>query len=201
MRWLYNDCRSLPSRKAVVQARLKEVMSECSKCGVTVESGQQVCSTCATLGLASSPGTMHLRVDAATLRLRRARQDEARAQLPEWSVNLHSRGLSERLNFVEGTQVILGRTAVVGQQERYLDLDRYGGRQRGVSRRHAVLRFANGQVTLTDLNSLNGTSINLQKLEPQRPYLLRNGDQIMVGALSIVIYVNVKQPVPPCTSE
>jgi hypothetical protein len=169
-------------------------MIACSKCGAMIETSRRTCLKCGTVDPNTSiPGTMHLRGDANELRSRRTHQQETRSGLPDWSVHLQIRGLSERLKFVESTEVILGRSDLVSERETYIDLGRYGGRQRGVSRQHAVLRFATGQVMLTDLNSLNGTSINFNKLEPNRPYLLHSGDRIMVGALSIVIEFNINQ--------
>src|SRR4029434_6131045 len=48
-----------------------------------------------------------------------------------------------------------------------------------VSRRHAEIRFADGQYTITDLKSFNGTLINDQRITETVP--LFDGDQIQLG--------------------
>jgi hypothetical protein len=54
-----------------------------------------------------------------------------------------------------------------------------------VSRRHAhIIRARNGYF-IRDLDSSNGTLVNDRLLPPQRPRLLRNGDQITIGEVVI----------------
>jgi len=50
-----------------------------------------------------------------------------------------------------------------------------------VSRKHAVIRLANGQVTLTDLGSANGTEINDRALNPNEPVVLQKNDTVTLG--------------------
>ena len=54
-----------------------------------------------------------------------------------------------------------------------------------VSRRHARITKGRGGYFIADLGSSNGTTVNGFSLEPQRAYLLRNGDQIKVGLVVI----------------
>jgi hypothetical protein len=93
----------------------------------------------------------------------------------------------ERFIFEEGTEIILGRTDLLTTDPGHFDLTRYGGHDRGVSRTHALLRFSGDAITLTDLNSSNGTFVNTQRLEPQKPYALHTGDELMLGSLSMVV--------------
>lgn len=62
-----------------------------------------------------------------------------------------------------------------------------------VSRRHALIRVHAGQVTLEDLNSSNGTSVNGIKI--QGVVDLRPGDRISLGR-SIIIALEGPLPVP-----
>ncbi|MBL8202807.1 MAG: FHA domain-containing protein [Blastocatellia bacterium] len=51
-----------------------------------------------------------------------------------------------------------------------------------VSRRHARIFSQNNQFWIEDLGSLNGTVINRQhRLQRGKPYLLKDGDEIIVG--------------------
>ncbi len=51
-----------------------------------------------------------------------------------------------------------------------------------ISRRHAVIRVDAGAITITDLNSTNGTFLDAAPLLPRRPYPLADGSIITFGA-------------------
>lgn len=50
-----------------------------------------------------------------------------------------------------------------------------------VSRMHAAFAYTGGNCTLTDLNSTNGTFLNGQRLEPDKPMPVNDGDAILFG--------------------
>src|SRR6185312_2868057 len=50
-----------------------------------------------------------------------------------------------------------------------------------VSRRHAEVKYANGQYILHDLGSTNGTFINEVRLKPANPQTLKLNDQVRFG--------------------
>ena len=50
-----------------------------------------------------------------------------------------------------------------------------------VSRRHATMQASNGQYTITDHGSSNGTYVNGVKIGPQTPQPLRPGDELNIG--------------------
>jgi NADPH-dependent 2,4-dienoyl-CoA reductase/sulfur reductase-like enzyme len=52
-----------------------------------------------------------------------------------------------------------------------------------VSRRHAMIRFANGCYLLRDLGSRNGTFLNGKRLEPYSDHLLHQHDKIRIGTV------------------
>ncbi len=98
------------------------------------------------------------------------------------------------LHFVETGQVlpltgngrfVLGRPTPGLHDQPDIDLTPYGAYERGVSRLHAVLKVVPGQVSLTDLNSSNGTRINDQQLLPHKQYPLSNGDRVSLGKLEL----------------
>lgn len=64
-----------------------------------------------------------------------------------------------------------------------VDLGLDGGFDAGVSRRHAILSYANGVYMIEDLGSANGSFVNDQRLNPQRPTRLRSGDELKCGTL------------------
>ena len=50
-----------------------------------------------------------------------------------------------------------------------------------------------GKVHVIDLESVNGTALNGETLQPQLPYAVKDGDRITVGSINIVI----RQVSPP----
>ena len=147
---------------------------------------QVVCLNCGNLLFDPSSSTVHIRIDPSLLRLRRNRPQETTTVGLERTLRLQIRGLTERLTFEEGTEIVLGRADVHQPVGARLDLTRYGAHDRGVSREHAVLRFREGELTVTDLGSVNGTSLNMKRLAPNQPHPLQDGDEILLGRLSIV---------------
>jgi hypothetical protein len=68
-----------------------------------------------------------------------------------------------------------------------LNLNPYGGREKGVSRVHAALRRDRSQVLLIDLGSTNGTRLNGKPLAAHQPIRVENGDEIRLGRLMLTI--------------
>jgi len=66
-----------------------------------------------------------------------------------------------------------------------------------VSGRHAAIEFQEDQYVLIDQNSTNKTLLNGTELEPQKPYQLKNGDQISFDAYSFIFELEEIQPPPP----
>jgi pSer/pThr/pTyr-binding forkhead associated (FHA) protein len=54
------------------------------------------------------------------------------------------------------------------------------------SRRHATIRYENGQYYLYDHHSANGTFVNGQQIEDTSPYLLHNEDHVGIGEHELV---------------
>ncbi len=51
-----------------------------------------------------------------------------------------------------------------------------------ISRKHALIRIAEGKITVEDIGSLNGTYVNRgARLQPGSPVELKSGDEIIIG--------------------
>ncbi len=85
-------------------------------------------------------------------------------------------------------EIVLGRF-VVGEPPPTVDLTEYHAHLLGVSRKHAVIRFSHEGPVLEDLNSQNGTWLNEERLDPNKPYPLRHSDQIRLGQLILFVYL------------
>jgi FHA domain-containing protein len=69
-----------------------------------------------------------------------------------------------------------------------IDLMEYGAREKGISRRHAMLCRISNKLSIVDLNSTNGTYLNGLRLVPERPFFLQDGDEICFGKMPCHIH-------------
>ncbi len=85
----------------------------------------------------------------------------------------------------------IGRLDSGSPEQPDIDLTVYGALDRGVSRIHAAIeRIDEDILALVDLKSGNGTYLNGLKLEPGRPHILHDGDEMRFGNLAVHIYFN-----------
>ncbi len=61
------------------------------------------------------------------------------------------------------------------------------------STRHATIRCANGQFTLQDMKSTNGTYVNGRRLEPNSPTQLTDGDKVRFGGYTVNLVIAQRQ--------
>jgi pSer/pThr/pTyr-binding forkhead associated (FHA) protein len=94
----------------------------------------------------------------------------------------------ERVNITVDLEAILGRKDESANLFPDLDLTPYGALDKGVSRKHAVLRRNGDTLTVIDLGSANGTYLNGLKLAPNQPHVVRDGDEVRFGKLTSHIY-------------
>jgi pSer/pThr/pTyr-binding forkhead associated (FHA) protein len=83
---------------------------------------------------------------------------------------------------------VLGRSDNTSTQKPDLDLTPYGALEKGVSRIHAAIERSEDTLTLIDMGSANGTHLNGQRLIPDQPRVLRDGDEIRLGKLVAHVY-------------
>jgi pSer/pThr/pTyr-binding forkhead associated (FHA) protein len=97
-------------------------------------------------------------------------------------------GAGEKIKLPRTPRIVLGRADAKSAQLPDVDLAPYNAIAKGVSRFHAAIEIGVDFVTLTDLNSRNGTSLNGAVLIPHQPRIVRDGDQIGLGDLIANIY-------------
>jgi pSer/pThr/pTyr-binding forkhead associated (FHA) protein len=93
------------------------------------------------------------------------------------------------LDFSDAGGFVVGRSDSKSSYVPDVDLSACQALENGVSRRHAVLIRCRDMLHLLDLNSVNGTQINGERLSPEIPYLLCPGDQILLGSLALTVEV------------
>jgi pSer/pThr/pTyr-binding forkhead associated (FHA) protein len=57
-----------------------------------------------------------------------------------------------------------------------------------ISRYHVTFTFKNHQILLEDLQSVNGTYVDGERLAPNQPYVLRGGEEIQVGDVRLIFH-------------
>jgi pSer/pThr/pTyr-binding forkhead associated (FHA) protein len=82
-------------------------------------------------------------------------------------------------------EIIVGREDPISGIFPEIDLTPYGGESGGVSRQHARINRANGQWTITDLNSTNYTRVDGNKIDPSLPVPIRDGARIQFGRIAV----------------
>ena len=101
---------------------------------------------------------------------------------------LRIRDKQESVVLKASKQVVLGRADDSNTRQPDLDLTPYGALEQGVSRNHVMILRSEHALTITDMGSANGTHLNGQRLVPDEPRLLRDGDEIRLGKLVTHIY-------------
>jgi len=82
---------------------------------------------------------------------------------------------------------ILGRSDSRSPYLPDIDLSTYDALEKGVSRRHAVLINYRNMIHIMDLGSVNGTLLNEERLQPDKPYPVQEGDTVSLGSLKLVL--------------
>jgi len=91
-------------------------------------------------------------------------------------------GVSYREMRFSEQRILIGRAAPGAKDPLQIDLSR----DESVSRRHAEIRWIGDGYSIVDLGSTNGTWVNGERIDPDQPLRLHDGDRIAVGRLSVL---------------
>ena len=97
-------------------------------------------------------------------------------------------GIRDRVTLNLVNEIRVGRADPDSEEAPDLDLTKYNGADKGVSRLHAVIQLTTHGIILIDLSSTNGTTLNNNRLPPDQPYLLQNGDEIRFGDMLLHVF-------------
>jgi hypothetical protein len=106
----------------------------------------------------------------------------------EAQILIHVRDASDPITLQPNKETTMGRLDANSSVKPDLDLTPYGALEKGVSRLHASIVRTDDTLTLIDKGSVNGTHLNGQRLSPNQPRVLRDGDEIRLGKLVAHIY-------------
>ena len=152
-------------------------MTTCQQCGQENAEGYNLCVKC---GLASPF------VNAPS----------QPTQQVSYSIRFLVEGEEIPLNLVPSQRAIMGRQAPFMLQLPDVDLTSYNAAEHGISRVHAVIDCSRTGLQITDLDSRNGTFVNGAKLHPYNAQILRHGDTVRLGSMSLEVIVKVDRRAP-----
>lgn len=166
-------------------------MITCPNCNEDNREGILFCTNCGFSLTAAMVG-------AATIPTRRVENDpdESSAKATWGSARfaqgsmiiLHIRDAAEPVTVEPAQRIIFGRSDNNSTYRPDVDLAPYGALEKGVSRQHAAMEINEDTLMLLDVGSSNGTFLNGQRLLPNQPRVLRDGDEVRLGKLVAHVY-------------
>lgn len=84
-------------------------------------------------------------------------------------------------------ELLIGRTDPDTGEAPDIDLEAQGAQDKGVSRKHASIVRRDGALQVLDLKAQNGTFLNGQRLVANQPRILRDGDDLRLGHLTLQV--------------
>jgi len=79
--------------------------------------------------------------------------------------------------------ILIGRTDLKNSIVVDIDVNNYGGYDKGVSRKHALLLYSNNTYFIEDRESTLGTFVNKKKLQKGMQTTIKGGDEIRFANL------------------
>lgn len=148
---------------------------ECAYCGAPLEGGKM------------DPTTEKMKNVTLPLSGQDASSESDRlsSAIPTGSIAIYIRGETKPIAVTAQGEFILGRHVTEGI-DNIIDLTPYGGLEKGVSRKHAIIRKIDIGYEIVDLYSTNGTWVNEKRLLPNKAYVLDSGIHIRLGQQLLV---------------
>lgn len=184
----------------------------CPNCGLVNQVGSLICERCSTsltgptagvTGALTSPAQddSSPKVGTAILGDGNPPQTEADDPAVQPGSSIFDDNMVLRLEVMNSTdglvvdprhETVIGRRDPATGMAPDIDLTAFSGYKLGVSRKHAVLRVRSNQLEILDLGSSNGTIVNGVRILPHEPRLLRDGDQLLMGKLTMRVHFQTK---------
>jgi hypothetical protein len=159
----------------------------CPVCKLVNDANATVCQHCQAPLNASYPTAPTTRRIDKTFEL----SEELREQItrehvpPPFGMSLYILISGETVALCKEREFFLGR-AEEASSPTVIDLSDFEAFEKGVSRRHAIIKVINDNYVLIDNNSSNGTWLNGDRLLPNNPHILTSGSVIQLGRLKLV---------------
>lgn len=130
---------------------------------------------------------------AMKLEADRRREEEEKAKVADAAKSIFYAGTKLKLEMNDTGTIIreVNRELVVGRADNVtdylpeIDLTPHGAYRLGLSRRHAIILLEGERLVVKDLNSRNGTFVNGVIVASGGTQILRDGDELRFGNLSM----------------
>lgn len=149
-------------------------LTTCTQCGQENVEGYTKCIKCGHVPVAATANAVP-------------------AQNVAYSVVFRVEGEELPLPMTPGQRAMMGRQAPFMLQLPDVDLTAFSAAEHGISRVHAVLDCTRTGIQITDLDSRNGTFVNGEKVHPYNAHILRHGDTVRLGSLSLEVVIKVER--------
>lgn len=164
-----------------VSPPMENTPDKCPNCGAAVNVGDLYCDVCGhdLPAVSGFPQPAQRPAEAPTSSLRPAA--EAPNDALPWPRLLVMPAGNTLLLPPEQDNYVIGRLDPASGSYPDVDLVPFGGEEGGVSRRHAQITRNGDQFVIEDLNSVNYTFVNKQKIPVGSTRALADGDEIRLG--------------------
>lgn len=175
--------------------------TSCPVCGAAAMPGEAFCDNCGASLMspagtsAASSSTYNSPPSYSSAPMGSAGTYGSAASAPAPSRQLHASLVitspppPATIQIPDRNELIVGRSDPQSNSYPDVDLGPYGGLDLGVSRRHFRLTRTGDNFYLEDLNAMNGSIVNGQRVPPYTLQPLRSGDRIVLGKLEMVFEV------------
>jgi hypothetical protein len=170
-------------------------MNICPECNYQNRPGELFCQDCGSPlfnfkrnGADDVASTRHLDVNASPPQADAPLWGGTTSLSTQGELLIHIRDHDQPLTVRPKDELIFGRSDAKNNHYPDIDLSPYGAIEEGISRVHARLRRSGATITLADMNSVNGTFLNGQRLPPNQDRVLHDGDEVTLGRLVMHIY-------------
>ncbi|MBX3063244.1 MAG: FHA domain-containing protein [Anaerolineae bacterium] len=163
----------------------------CPRCQFPADPLDKFCRACGNPIHSDNTATITLKLDQPLPRGKRKGHDTS-LEAPHGSLTLNVRGVIERIPLDRVNRLVVGRTDQDRGYTPDFDLSPFGAMERGVSRSHMLLNYEDNKLIATDLGSANGSALNGVKMEANRPYEVKDRDELTVGRLAINVRINLE---------
>jgi hypothetical protein len=174
--------RIVPKQPPANHASTAEGQLTCPHCGKPNHKKESYCYACGHILMTGKSATKALPADMDP------RTRWGTAHFGQNAVLLLTvRGAAEPIEVFPAGELVIGRFYDESPVQPDIDLSPYNAEDLGVSRLHAAIRRTDNTVSIVDLDSVNHTFINGQRLHPHEVRVVRDGDDLRLGKLTIKI--------------
>jgi hypothetical protein len=170
-------------------------MIECPSCGRKHRPGTLFCSQCGTYlptggPLRTEPLPEEELPTARATPWGSGSDEEGRAgSAPASQMRLRAVSTGREIQVPPTPEACVGRLDAAHGIFPEIDLTPEGGLDAGVSRRHCKIHQRGAAHLVEDIGSANGTFVNGRRLTPYLPHSLKDGDELQLGHLRLLVLI------------